>query len=182
MSKKPKTELEVLLKAIAEGGNVDGITPNNDLNYWLKKIVENTGGDAPRVIEINSLTIEDDPLYEKVYDDNDEIYKGYIDLTKNGEYLITNRAGDTFGDLGVDRIVLTFGFIKGFEGGRYNSKPIVLSRDLWFNAAVNYDLAGTDDNGLECYLFGYALDDISEYPLLIKVTTNCVYISTCFDT
>jgi hypothetical protein len=40
MSRKPKTELEVLLKAIVEGGDVDSIQPDNTLNYWLKELAK----------------------------------------------------------------------------------------------------------------------------------------------
>lgn len=55
MSRKPRNEKEALLRAIALGESVEGIKPNSNEEYWLKKIVENTGG-SPTMIDIEYPT------------------------------------------------------------------------------------------------------------------------------
>lgn len=176
MSKKPKTELEVLLKAIAEGGNVDGITPNNDLNYWLKKIVENIGGGTPTVISINTITKNE---LCKVVTDKDGDDVAVVDLTKNGEYIFDNIAGDTLGDLGIEGIYLNFGFIKGYEGSKYYAKPIVETN----RNPISFDIGATlsEDEGQTVSLGNSTLEELTVNALFIKVTNNCVYIGSAFE-
>lgn len=159
-------------KAVSSGGVYSAlqekqgqisITKNDDgsVDINIPDAGEVDTSETLRVIDIKNLLNE--PLCE--------ITNGtaFLDLTKNGEYLIISSMSTSFEELGLDQVIIKFGFIKGYDNNALFTKPIINS------SRVNefLDGAGIDStDGQVLYIF---VKSLHRYPLFFKVTSNSVY-------
>lgn len=166
------SRLEKNLKRIARSLGVDYTADDNTSSEVLDKI-----GDSLELIVIDMDTLMDESTYPSNYH-REEVEGGkigYLDISKVGEYLLTNFSGKGVTDLGVSYIRLCLGSITlpDYTDLKY-AKPCIWSTALDFEAAV------VIKNEQYLDIYGTFVGQLVGRPLFVKVTPNCVYVSRPF--
>ena len=163
---------EKCLKKIATNLGVNCVAEENTVCEVLNKIADSMELKVIDVYDLYGDESELHPLYRMIDDDYGNKI-GVLDLTKPGEYLITNTEDTGFAELGVNELHIICGRMFNLD----------YAKTITTNAHTDI-FASIDPEHSDGLMIGVSEDWFNQFlsqPLLIKVTPTSVHLSQAYE-